>query len=94
VIEVHPDLAFATIDPEVVVVSKKTGEGQERRAEALRSRGLRLPPVVRGRGYGVDDLLDACAAAWTARRYAGGEAVPLPEPPEVFSDGIPAAIWH
>ena len=90
----HPEVGFATIDPEVVVVSKKTEEGRNRRAEALRTVGLRLPPLARGRGYAVDDLLDACVAAWTAARYARGEAEPLPDPPEVFRDGIPAAIWH
>ena len=41
----------------------------------------------------LDDLLDACAVAWTARRYAAGTAYSLPDPPEVFSDGLPAAIW-
>jgi len=40
-----------------------------------------------------DDLLDACAVAWTAARYAAGTAYSLPDPPEVFSDGIPASIW-
>ncbi len=44
-------------------------------------------------GFGEDDLLDACAAAWTAVRRARGEAESLPAEPEVFSDGIPAAIW-
>ena len=39
-----------------------------------------------------DDVLDACAVAWTAHRHAVGEARSLPDPPEVFSDGIPAAI--
>lgn len=94
VVEVHPEVSFASIDPEVVVASKKTADGQHRRAEALRSVGLRIPPPARGPGYGVDDLLDACVAAWTAARYARGEAEPLPDPPEVFGDGIPAAIWH
>jgi predicted RNase H-like nuclease len=42
---------------------------------------------------GLDDVYDAAAMAWTARRVARGEAVSLPDPPEVFSDGIPSAIW-
>jgi predicted RNase H-like nuclease len=37
-------------------------------------------------------VLDAAAAAWSARRVAAGTAVLLPDPPEVFSDGWPAAI--
>ena len=36
---------------------------------------------------------DACAVAWTAARRVSGRSRSLPDPPEVFSDGIPAAIW-
>jgi predicted RNase H-like nuclease len=49
--------------------------------------------VLKGDGYAADDVLDACAAAWTAVRRTNGLARSLPEPPETFSDGIPAAIW-
>lgn len=42
----------------------------------------------------VDDVLDAAAMAWTARRILEQTAASLPDPPEVFSDGWPAAIWH
>ena len=42
---------------------------------------------------GVDDVLDAAVVARTAQRVASGEARPLPDPPETFSDGIPCAIW-
>jgi predicted RNase H-like nuclease len=45
-----------------------------------------------GAGVRVDDVLDA-VAAWTGRRILAGEAASLPDPPEVFSDGWPAAIW-
>jgi predicted RNase H-like nuclease len=47
---------------------------------------------VRAPVLGVDGL-DACAVAWTAARYAAGTAYSLPDPPEVFSDNLPAAIW-
>jgi hypothetical protein len=36
-------------------------------------------------------VLDAAAAAWTAVRVLRGQA--LSTPPEVFSDGLPSAIW-
>jgi predicted RNase H-like nuclease len=42
---------------------------------------------------GVDDVLDAAIAAWTARRVASGQARAVPDPPERFSDGLPCAIW-
>ena len=40
----------------------------------------------------IDDVLDACAAALSARRFARGEAVSLPDPPEKIA-GRDAAIW-
>jgi predicted RNase H-like nuclease len=93
VIEVHPEVSFAEIAPACVVPSKATREGQAARRDALTHVGLAAPAPVRGQGYAADDLLDACAVAWTAARYAAGTAYALPDPPEVFSDGIAAAIW-
>ena len=40
-----------------------------------------------------DDVLDAAIVAWTAFRIARGTAVRRPDPPEVFSDGLEAAIF-
>ena len=93
VIEVHPEVSFATLDPECVLLSKKTAAGSAARVEALVAAGLTPPSYVRGLGFAPDDLLDACAAAWSARRYALGEAEPLPDPPEEL-DGLKVAIWH
>lgn len=93
VLEAHPEVSFAEIDPTCVVASKTTTEGSTARRAALESIGLAAPAYLRGEGYAADDLLDACAVAWTAGRYAAGTAYSLPDPPEVFSDGIPAAIW-
>ena len=42
---------------------------------------------------GADDLIDACAACWTAARIVRGEAVSFPDPPERDSYGLPVAIW-
>lgn len=93
VLEVHPEVSFAAIDPTCVIPSKRTGTGRTARIEALRGIGLEPPPYLPGQGYAVDDLLDACAVAWTAARHTRGEAISLPEEPEVLSDGLPAAIW-
>jgi predicted RNase H-like nuclease len=46
-----------------------------------------------GDGAGVDDVVDAAAAAWTGRRVAQSLARSLPDPPERFSDGLDCAIW-
>ena len=93
VVEAHPEVTFAEIDPACVVPSKTTREGHAARRGALSAVGLEPPAHQRGLGYAADDLLDACAVAWTASRYAAGTAYSLPDPPEVFSDGIAAAIW-
>ncbi len=93
VLEAHPEVSFAQMDPACVVPSKATADGATARRRALVSVGLEPPAYARGQGYAADDLLDACAVAWTAARYAAGAAYSLPDPPEVFSDGIPAAIW-
>jgi predicted RNase H-like nuclease len=74
VVEVHPELAFRALDPELRD-AKVTARGMARRLAALRTvmdvdaalldAPLRVPAV---------DALDACAAAWSARRIADGTA--------------------
>jgi predicted RNase H-like nuclease len=91
VVEVHPEVSFTTMAG-ATLPPKRTGEGQAARLEALAAAGVARPSVLRGSGYAPDDVLDACAAAWSAHRLAVGEARFLPDPPEVFSDGIRAAI--
>ena len=94
VIEVHPELSFATLAGAPLLESKKTAAGVAARRSVLGSAGLEVPAWSRGSGYDEDDLLDACAAAWTATRYVAGTAESLPAQAEVFSDGIAAAIWR
>ncbi len=92
VIEVHPELSFATMGGAPMSHAKKTGDGAAERLEALAAVGIARPSVLSGSGYAVDDVLDACAVSWTAARRADGEARAHPDPPEVFGDGLPAAI--
>ncbi len=91
VLEVHPEVSFAAMTGRTLP-GKRTAEGQQARLEALAAAGVARPSVLSGSGYAVDDVLDACAVAWTAARRASGLSRTLPDPPEVFSDGIPAAI--
>jgi predicted RNase H-like nuclease len=93
VIEVHPELSFARMSGSPIAARKKDPDGVRARRTALEAAGLVPPAWFRGSGFGEDDLLDACAAAWTAVRHARGESESLPAEPEVFSDGLPAAIW-
>ena len=91
VVEVHPEVSFATMAG-AALPGKRTPEGQAARLDALAAAGIARPSVLKGSGYAPDDVLDACAVAWTAHRRAVGEARTLPDPPEVFGDGIRAAI--
>ncbi|MFC7362519.1 DUF429 domain-containing protein [Nocardioides astragali] len=93
VIEVHPEVSFARMTGAPVVARKKDEAGVRARREALAAHGILAPPWFRGAGFAEDDLLDACAAAWSAARHDLGVAESFPATPEVFSDGIPAAIW-
>jgi predicted RNase H-like nuclease len=59
--------------------NKRTPEGRAERMEALRSTFgdvtslVERPPT----GAAPDDVLDALAGAWTARRYAAGTCLRL-----------------
>jgi predicted RNase H-like nuclease len=74
VVEVHPELAFRALDP-AVRDPKGTARGMAQRLAALRTvmdvdaALLDAPPRV-----AAVDALDACAAAWSARRIADGTA--------------------
>ena len=92
VVEVHPELSFARMAGAPVLASKKDPDGVRARREALAAHGIVAPPWFRGAGFGEDDLLDACAAAWSAVRHSLGVSESFPAVPEVFGDGIPAAI--
>ncbi len=93
VFEVHPEAAFAAMAGRVVAERKRTSEGTQVRRALLRAQELTAPERPSGVGVGVDDLLDACAAAWSTRRVARGDGRSLPDPPEVVR-GQPQAIWY
>lgn len=95
VVEVHPEVSFATLAGRPLPDSKRTWAGAIHRRRLLAEAGIVLDDDLESAGSAaaVDDILDAAIAAWTARRVAGNEAQPMPDPPQVFSDGIPSAIW-
>lgn len=93
IVEAHPELSFATMAGAPMRHAKRAESGAAERLAALAAVGIGSPSVLSGSGYAADDVLDACAVAWTAARVASGRARPLPEEPQVHSDGIPAAIW-
>jgi predicted RNase H-like nuclease len=74
VVEVHPELAFRALDPSVTD-PKVTARGTMQRLCALR-RVMDVEAALAAAPPGVPmvDALDACAAAWSARRLADGVA--------------------
>jgi predicted RNase H-like nuclease len=95
VVEAHPELSFAAMAGAPLRSRKITWAGAAQRRALLAQEGIVLDGDLglAGEQAGVDDVLDAAAAAWTARRVSHGSARCLPPSPEVFSDGIPAALW-
>ena len=93
VVEVHPEVCFATMAGGVLPWSKKTWAGALERHDLLAARGVIVPRDLGPAGMaGVDDVLDAAAALWTAARVQSGDAVCMPGEPELLG-GIATAIW-
>lgn len=93
--EVHPELSFALLLGAPAQASKKSWAGMVERRDALLQVGIdldRVPNAVAGRAA-VDDMLDAGAAAWTARRLFEGAALSFPVPPDMDASGRTIAIW-
>ncbi len=95
VIEVHPEVSFAAMAGRPLKFAKSTWAGSEERRRILANAGIEVFGDLGRAGAmaGSDDVLDAAAALWTARRYARHVAISHPDPPESFGDGHAAAIW-
>lgn len=74
IFEVHPEVSFRELLGQPLS-AKRTSAGASERRHALAGAGIDLPDLP----YPLDDVLDAAVAAWSARRYASGEAKPLQE---------------
>lgn len=95
VIEVHPEVSFWALAGERPMEHpKKKPEGFDERREHLLGAfgGLAIPARHEAgrlaRPVGADDVLDAIAAAWTARRFAEGRAGRFPAMPPVDERGL------
>jgi len=89
VFEVHPELAFGAMRGAVIADSKKSRHGAALREAALIEQGIAIPTELRR----SDDLLDACAVAWSTRRIARGGGTRLPvDPPSVR--GFDQSVWY
>ena len=95
--EVHPETSLALLAGAPMRASKRTQAGIEERVTALQSvfpsvGDTVLEPLQGPLRAKLDDLLDAAAAAWTARRIASGDAICLGED-EFDETGYPMHIW-
>ena len=75
---------------------KATAAGHEERVDALAAHfepaSFAVAVHAQLRGARPDDVLDALAAAWTARRIARGEAVVLGDPDQRDARGMRCTI--
>jgi predicted RNase H-like nuclease len=101
VFEVHPELAFwrmngeRALDQPKKIKSRCYEPGLGLRRALLIAGGLpdALVYTAAPKGAGPDDVLDALACLWVARRIARSEARPFPDPPERDAYSLPMAIW-
>ncbi|WP_029005086.1 DUF429 domain-containing protein [Azorhizobium doebereinerae] len=100
--ECHPEVSFwamngrRPLDLPKKVKGQPAESGLDLRIALLAGAGMPVGRLTRaearGLGAGLDDLVDACACAWTARRIAAGTALTFPDPPERDRHGLPVAI--
>jgi predicted RNase H-like nuclease len=95
IVEVHPEVCFRAMAGRPLEFPKRSWNGLFMRRRLLREHGIVVPERLETAGVAApDDVVDAAAAAWTAKRLATGDARSLPDPPERMRDGSRAAIWY
>ncbi len=97
--EVHPEISFAQMNAGVPLEhSKKSSGGRAARLALLRKHfgdePERLLAEIRRSEAVADDVLDALAVLWTARRLCEGVALRLPADPPLDPTGLPMAIHY
>jgi predicted RNase H-like nuclease len=94
--EVHPEVSFRILnDGQKLPHRKKTWGGHEARLSLLESVGIVLPADLGpANDVGIDDVVDAAVAAWSARRIASNEARSFPaQPSQRDRCGRLIAMW-
>ena len=78
--EVHPEVSFCAMSGSPLLWSKRSWNGFHRRRQLLAKHGIAFSDTLTGApgGVALDDVLDAAAAAWSARRIANGTSCRLP----------------
>ena len=91
-IEVHPEVSFRAMYDDELPYAKASWNGQELRRRSLARASIVFPDRLPDCGdVPPADVLDAAAAAWSARRYATGEARSFPP---AALHGQREVIWY
>jgi predicted RNase H-like nuclease len=93
--EVHPEVSFRLMHGDRLAHGKKTWGGLQSRLALLQRHGIELAESLGDADVvGIDDVVDAAAAAWSARRIAKGKARSFPEQrTQRDVSGREIAIW-
>ena len=94
--EVHPEVCFCELVGAPLAHRKDRLAGREERWQALARVFPRLEAIEkagRAQGLPMEDILDALAACWSARRLADGHGHSLPATVPHDATGLPMAIW-
>lgn len=95
--EVHPELAFTLMNGErpldlpKKIKGRPSPDGMALRRALLVKAGFPMGNVEyppKSSGWAEDDLLDACACAWSAFRLKTGQALRLPSEPALDARGL------
>jgi len=93
VYEAHPELAFARLNGDAPVLSKKRkSDGRADRLRLLATHGLQ-PETTKLKGARADDVLDAIACYRTALLFASGTATRLGHAAARDRYDLPMNIW-
>lgn len=103
--ESHPELSFLAMTGAPIAAPKRTEAGQAARVNALQhawgalgdafARALdAFRQAIPSKHAGIDDFLDACALAWSARRHLHGESDLCLGEPTYDSRGLLMAIHY
>jgi predicted RNase H-like nuclease len=95
--EVHPELSFAEMNNRQAVLSKKSKpEGRQERVNLLEASGFPWQQLPRSpylkKHVADNDIVDACACAWSARRILEGRAFTIPDTSQRDERGLVMSI--
>lgn len=92
--EGHPEVSFAHMNGgAALLTSKHTEKGGRDRLSMLTLHFEGVTSLVQQHSRIAEDIIDACAMLWTARRILNNCALALPETPPTDARGLLMQIW-